>query len=204
MPSTTVLERRDVRRHQGRAEGRSPTGAGAFHHLDVAAAGEPAIALHRSADDDRPPSGCTRACISATRVQVALITYMRTDSTRVSNDALQMVRVHIDRQFRRHVSAREKPNVYKSGKSAQEAHEAIRPTDLATPRSRCSGTSARTSSSSTADLQPLRRQPDEARLSSRSPNVEVRPGQGVFKAQGKISEVRRLPRVWPAAKQEAT
>jgi DNA topoisomerase-1 len=60
---------------------------------------------------------------------VALITYMRTDSTRVSNEALQAVRTHIQEHFGPPYLP-EKPNVFASGKSAQEAHEAIRPTDL--------------------------------------------------------------------------
>lgn len=60
---------------------------------------------------------------------VALITYMRTDSTRVSDDALKMVREHIKNQYGDRYLP-EKPNFFKSGKSAQEAHEAIRPTDL--------------------------------------------------------------------------
>jgi DNA topoisomerase-1 len=62
--------------------------------------------------------------------QIALITYMRTDSTRVSADALEAVRGHIQAAYGdRYLPA--KPNVYASGKSAQEAHEAIRPTDVA-------------------------------------------------------------------------
>jgi DNA topoisomerase-1 len=61
---------------------------------------------------------------------VALITYMRTDSTRVSADALQAVRAHIDSRYGpSYLPAN--PHTYASGKSAQEAHEAIRPTDLA-------------------------------------------------------------------------
>ncbi len=61
---------------------------------------------------------------------VALITYMRTDSTRISNDALTAVRGHIDTTYGPSYLP-PKPNVFASGKSAQEAHEAIRPTDLA-------------------------------------------------------------------------
>ncbi len=66
--------------------------------------------------------------------QVALITYMRTDSTRVSNDAIAAVRGHIEQAFGGpYLPA--KPNFYASGKSAQEAHEAVRPTDVGmTPR----------------------------------------------------------------------
>lgn len=66
---------------------------------------------------------------------VALITYMRTDSTRVSDDALKMVREHIKTSFGDRYLP-DKPNFFKSGKSAQEAHEAIRPTDLSYSPSR--------------------------------------------------------------------
>jgi DNA topoisomerase I len=60
---------------------------------------------------------------------VALITYMRTDSVHVSNDALAQVRELIPRQFGSNYLP-EKPNFYKSKKDAQEAHEAVRPTDV--------------------------------------------------------------------------
>ncbi|HEY7330345.1 MAG TPA: type I DNA topoisomerase [Gemmataceae bacterium] len=60
---------------------------------------------------------------------VALITYMRTDSTRISTEALQAVRGYIDTKFGSSYLP-QKPHTYASGKSAQEAHEAIRPTDL--------------------------------------------------------------------------
>jgi len=59
---------------------------------------------------------------------VALITYMRTDSVHVSNDALAQVREMIPERFGSNYLP-EKPNFYKSKKDAQEAHEAIRPTD---------------------------------------------------------------------------
>src|SRR3989454_11145387 len=59
---------------------------------------------------------------------VALITYMRTDSVHVSNDALIQVRELISERFGSNYLP-EKPNYYKSKKDAQEAHEAVRPTD---------------------------------------------------------------------------
>ena len=66
---------------------------------------------------------------------VALITYMRTDSVRVSNDALDQVREHIGSSFGGKYLP-EKPNFFKSKKDSQDAHEAIRPTDAArTPES---------------------------------------------------------------------
>ncbi len=61
---------------------------------------------------------------------VALITYMRTDSVRVSNDALDQVRGLIGSNYGP-AYLPEKPNFYKSKKDAQEGHEAIRPTDAA-------------------------------------------------------------------------
>ena len=61
---------------------------------------------------------------------VALITYMRTDSVHVSSDALAQVRELIPQRFGANYLP-EKPNFYKSKKDAQEAHEAVRPTDVA-------------------------------------------------------------------------
>src|SRR5277367_4677924 len=61
---------------------------------------------------------------------VALITYMRTDSVQVSNDALEQVRSLIPERFGS-AYLPEKPNFYKSKKDAQGAHEAVRPTDVA-------------------------------------------------------------------------
>src|SRR5467141_64477 len=60
---------------------------------------------------------------------VALITYMRTYSVHVSNDALAQVRELIPERFGSNYLP-EKPNYYKSKKDAQEAHEAVRPTDV--------------------------------------------------------------------------
>jgi DNA topoisomerase I len=58
---------------------------------------------------------------------VGLITYMRTDSPRVSDDALAAVRNYIGARYGQDYLP-DKPNFYRSAKSAQEAHEAIRPT----------------------------------------------------------------------------
>jgi len=60
---------------------------------------------------------------------VALITYMRTDSVNVSAEALSEVRDMIPKCFGSNYLP-EKPNYYKSKKDAQEAHEAVRPTDV--------------------------------------------------------------------------
>ncbi|MGH8546466.1 MAG: type I DNA topoisomerase, partial [Gammaproteobacteria bacterium] len=60
---------------------------------------------------------------------VGLITYMRTDSTRVSTDALNAVRQYIGAHYGKDYVPG-KPNSYRSKKGAQDAHEAIRPTSL--------------------------------------------------------------------------
>jgi len=60
---------------------------------------------------------------------VGLITYMRTDSTRLSEDALQAARAYIAVKYGPEFLP-ESPNIYKSKKEAQDAHEAIRPTSM--------------------------------------------------------------------------
>ncbi|MFA9479687.1 type I DNA topoisomerase [Phycisphaerales bacterium AB-hyl4] len=74
--------------------------------------------------------------LGGARGQTGLITYMRTDSTHLSGDALNMARKFVsDTHGEQYLP--EKPNFYSSSnKSAQEAHEAIRPTDVTlTPQS---------------------------------------------------------------------
>ncbi|WP_304067054.1 type I DNA topoisomerase [Megamonas hypermegale] len=58
-----------------------------------------------------------------------LITYMRTDSTRISDIALTEAREFIEENFGKEYLP-EKPNVYAAGKSSQDAHEAVRPTNI--------------------------------------------------------------------------
>jgi DNA topoisomerase-1 len=133
---------------------------------------------------------------------VALITYMRTDSTRVANDAQTACREMIGKKYGGSYVPAE-PNRYASGKSAQEAHEAIRPTDLSyTPEK-------------VAKYLPQ----DQHRLytliynrfvaSQMTPavfavtNVDVTAGDGLFKAQGKILKFDGYRKVLPpAGKQE--
>ena len=61
--------------------------------------------------------------------KVALITYIRTDSTRVSKEAIAAAREYIGNQYGNEYLP-DKPNYYASKKSAQDAHEAIRPISL--------------------------------------------------------------------------
>ena len=58
-----------------------------------------------------------------------LVTYIRTDSTRVSEEAIAAAREMIEAAYGPEFVP-EEPNRYKSRRSAQDAHEAIRPTDI--------------------------------------------------------------------------
>lgn len=58
-----------------------------------------------------------------------LVSYIRTDSVRVSQEALDAVRKYIPTQFGEDALPL-KPNEYKGRQNAQDAHEAIRPTDV--------------------------------------------------------------------------
>ena len=60
-------------------------------------------------------------------VSVGLITYMRTDSTRIANEALNEARAVIANEYGQNYLP-EQPKFYKARKEAQDAHEAIRPT----------------------------------------------------------------------------
>jgi len=131
-----------------------------------------------------------------------LITYMRTDSLRVSDDTVAAARELIQAEYGpRYVPA--KPNKYAAGKQAQEAHEAVRPTDLALDPEQIRG----------------RLSIDQYKLysliyrrflaSQMTPavfavtNVSVEAGDGIFKAQGKILKFDGHRRVLaPAGKQE--
>ncbi len=64
--------------------------------------------------------------------QVGLITYMRTDSVRVADEAVTAAKAFIIENFGKEFYP-ETPNTYKTKKSAQDAHEAIRPTYLEYP-----------------------------------------------------------------------
>ncbi len=136
---------------------------------------------------------------------VALITYMRTDSTRVSEDALKAVRIEIEQKHGKNYIP-DKPNRYTSGKSAQEAHEAIRPTDLSWTPQRV-----------TALLQP-----EQAKLyaliynrfmaSQMKPAVyqlttaTIEAGEGQFRATGRVLQFDGWRKLFPgsAKGEEAT
>ncbi len=74
--------------------------------------------------------GVKKTMIMAQRLyEAGYITYMRTDSTHLSNDSLAMCRHYIEKSFgNKYLTG--KPVLYSSKQGAQEAHEAIRPTEV--------------------------------------------------------------------------
>ena len=67
--------------------------------------------------------------VETSRGHLALVTYIRTDSTRISADAQKEALDYIEKNFGKEFCPN-KPNVYSAKKNAQDAHEAIRPIDV--------------------------------------------------------------------------
>ncbi len=67
--------------------------------------------------------------IETSKGHLALVTYIRTDSTRISEDAQKECLDFIEKKFGKEYLP-SKPNVYSAKKNAQDAHEAIRPIDI--------------------------------------------------------------------------
>ncbi len=67
--------------------------------------------------------------IETAKGHLALVTYIRTDSTRVADDAQKECLEYIEKNFGKEYLPT-KPNVYTTKKNAQDAHEAIRPIDI--------------------------------------------------------------------------
>ncbi|PTQ69554.1 type I DNA topoisomerase [Pseudomonas sp. GV071] len=84
----------------------------------------------QQAASNRLGFGVKKTMMMAQRLyEAGYITYMRTDSTNLSADAVTMVRDFIEGEFgKKYLPA--KPNVYSSKEGAQEAHEAIRPSEV--------------------------------------------------------------------------
>ncbi len=133
---------------------------------------------------------------------VGLITYMRTDSLRVSDDAVSAVRSMIASEYGdRYLPA--KPNRYAAGKSAQEAHEAIRPTELSyhpeTIKGRLTHDQYKLYSLIYRRFVASQMTPAIFAVT----NVSVSAGEGLFKAQGKVQKFDGHRRALsPAGKQE--
>ena len=74
--------------------------------------------------------GVKKTMMMAQRLyEAGYITYMRTDSTHLSNDSIEMCRSYVEKRFGANYLT-ENPVRYSSKEGAQEAHEAVRPTDV--------------------------------------------------------------------------
>jgi DNA topoisomerase I len=132
---------------------------------------------------------------------VGLITYMRTDSTRTAPEALTACRGHIQKTYGDRYLP-EKPNLFTSGKSAQEAHEAIRPTDLSYTPERLRALPAEQLKLYTLIYNRFVASQMAAAIFAIT-NVEVAATKGIFKAQGKVMKFDGFRRVLtPGGKQE--
>jgi len=148
--------RLQVSRHRGRA-----FRPGNREEVDASLAELKQQALTVTAREDRPTSSRPRPPLITSTLQQAAstrlgfgvkktmtlaqrlyeaghITYMRTDSTNLSEDALHMARQHIEIHFGNRYLP-EKPVRYSAREGAQEAHEAIRPSDVEITPERLSG-----------------------------------------------------------------
>ena len=93
----------------------------------------------QQAASNRLGFGVKKTMMMAQRLyEAGYITYMRTDSTNLSADAVAMARTYIEDEFGKKYLP-EAPNVYSSKEGAQEAHEAIRPSDANTTPSKLAG-----------------------------------------------------------------
>src|SRR4026207_298219 len=134
---------------------------------------------------------------------VGLITYMRTDSTRVSDTALGEVRDYINGQYGG-AYLPEKAVHYRSKKDAQDAHEAIRPTEI-----------ARTPDSLAKYLKP-----EELKLyrliwqrfvaSQMMPavfdqtTIDIQAGRFIFRATGSVQKFDGFPKIYQEGRDEKT
>ena len=126
---------------------------------------------------------------------VGLITYMRTDGVQMSGEAIAACRSLIERQYRRRYVP-EKPRLYKTkAKNAQEAHEAIRPTDLARGPADVAAYLDADQRKLYALIwkRTLASQMESAVLDQVAVDIASEDRQVIFRATGSVDRLRRLP-----------
>ena len=132
--------------------------------------------------------------------EAGYITYMRTDSLNLSNDAIEQVRGYLKDKFgKKYVP--EEPNRYSNKKAAQEAHEAIRPTEVTLKGSDLSGVDR--------DAQRLseliwRRFVSCQMLPARftSSTISVQAGDYLLRTKGRVMEFDGYQKVWGQAEDD--
>lgn len=134
---------------------------------------------------------------------VALITYMRTDSVRVGAEALKAVRDHIESHYGKPYLP-DAPNAYASGKSAQEGHEAVRPTDLSQTPDKLRNIIPQEQFKLYELIYKrfVASQMTPAVFAVTNVEIEAAKGKGLFKAQGKILKFDGYRKVLAPGKSE--
>ena len=122
---------------------------------------------------------------------VGLITYLRTDSVRISDEADAAARAYIGERYGEEYRLQQEATQERQRQEIQDAHEAIRPTDInqyTVPRSKTL-LSQRSVPSVSADLEAFCRKPYGNRRCMRQPTVKIAAGDYTFhrvSIQGRI------------------
>ncbi len=140
---------RQLRRRQRRAAPGQAASAAAVHHL------------HASSMDASRKLGLGAQAAMRVAQQLyegveiggetaGLISYMRTDGVQMAREAISAIREHVRSAYRLRIPAGRAARIQHKAKNAQEAHEAIRPTDVARTPATWRGTSTTSSAGSTS------------------------------------------------------
>ncbi|MDH3284503.1 MAG: type I DNA topoisomerase, partial [Acidobacteriota bacterium] len=132
---------------------------------------------------------------------VGLITYMRTDSTRVSGTAIDSVREHIVQTYGKEYVP-DKPRFFRQKKSTQDAHEAIRPTSLDLPPARLATVLNRDELKLYTLIWNRFVASQTARAEFDVTKVDIKAGDALFRASGQVMRFPGWLRVYQEAKEE--
>ncbi|MCA9388635.1 type I DNA topoisomerase [Candidatus Berkelbacteria bacterium] len=131
------------------------------------------------------------------------ITYMRTDSVNLADEALKAARSLVEKEYGQGYLP-DKPNYYKTkSKGAQEAHEAIRPTHVESLPEKLNLKSEKHTKLYRLIWQRMvASQMSPARLKAETVLVKSAKGEGVFKATGNVVDFEGFLKVWPTARED--
>jgi len=133
--------------------------------------------------------------------QVGLITYMRTDSVRVANEAQEAARAYIAGTYGAEFVP-EKPRVFRQKKSAQDAHEAIRPTSLDLPPERVAAHLSATELKLYTLIWTRFLASQMAAAQFDVTRVDIRAGEALLRASGQVLRFAGWRKVYEEAREE--